>query len=294
MNRSFVSRAVKSSAAASMALLQRPELLPRTPRPNAESFYQRGDVQVHPRVVPCRDTNPLLRLARRVGGHSQGGLARERWVWPPLLCHKCSARKLMTGPERGRIAVELRAKCQAGAPPQALAEETGRCYGGVRRLLASTGTHRTVWSMRDPEQGMDRNREPRSGEAEARRAAGERRLPGPLKDVVASTVSSQCDSTQAVGRDRTSRLNGQKRDRLRRCPCSAPQNRKREGRSTPSGVCDVRAGRTQSRRCLRQPHVHAGAVRSCPRSRRPGRSRCAACACQLPAGGSVRPASAKQ
>ncbi|MFI9082211.1 helix-turn-helix domain-containing protein [Streptomyces sioyaensis] len=55
------------------------------------------------------------------------------------MSRKPPARKLMPGPERDRIAAELKAKYEAGASIRALAEETGRSYGGVHRLLADAG-----------------------------------------------------------------------------------------------------------------------------------------------------------
>jgi hypothetical protein len=45
----------------------------------------------------------------------------------------------MPGPERDRVAAELKAKYEAGASIRALAGETARSYGGVHRLLADGG-----------------------------------------------------------------------------------------------------------------------------------------------------------
>ncbi len=50
-------------------------------------------------------------------------------------------RYLMPGPERDRVAAVLKAKYERGGTSiRALAEETGRSYGGVHRLLTYAGT----------------------------------------------------------------------------------------------------------------------------------------------------------
>lgn len=50
------------------------------------------------------------------------------------MSRKSPARKLMPGPERDRVAAELKAKYEAGASIRALAVETARSYGGVHSL----------------------------------------------------------------------------------------------------------------------------------------------------------------
>ncbi|MCQ4079700.1 helix-turn-helix domain-containing protein [Streptomyces sp. RB6PN25] len=49
------------------------------------------------------------------------------------------ARRLRSGPERDRVAAELKTKYAQGASIRALAEQTDRSYGGVHRLLADAG-----------------------------------------------------------------------------------------------------------------------------------------------------------
>jgi hypothetical protein len=55
------------------------------------------------------------------------------------MTRKSPARKLMPGPERDRVAVELKAGYEAGASIRALAQEAGCSYGGVHRLLMDAG-----------------------------------------------------------------------------------------------------------------------------------------------------------
>ncbi|MFD4577914.1 helix-turn-helix domain-containing protein [Streptomyces sp. NPDC058417] len=55
------------------------------------------------------------------------------------MSRKSPARRLLPGPERDKVAAELKARCDAGASIRALAEDTGRSYGGVHRLLADAG-----------------------------------------------------------------------------------------------------------------------------------------------------------
>ncbi|MET7458455.1 helix-turn-helix domain-containing protein [Streptomyces sp. NPDC005574] len=55
------------------------------------------------------------------------------------MSRKSPARKLIPGPERDRVAAELKAKYEAGASIRALAEESTRSYGGVHQLLADAG-----------------------------------------------------------------------------------------------------------------------------------------------------------
>ncbi|MEV5887345.1 helix-turn-helix domain-containing protein [Streptomyces sp. NPDC052020] len=52
---------------------------------------------------------------------------------------KTPSRKLIPGPERDTVAAELKAKYETGASIRALAEETGRSYSSVHRLLADVG-----------------------------------------------------------------------------------------------------------------------------------------------------------
>ncbi|MFF4205703.1 helix-turn-helix domain-containing protein [Streptomyces sp. NPDC001668] len=49
------------------------------------------------------------------------------------------ARRLTSGPDRDKLAADLKKKYDAGASIRALAEETGRSYGGVHRLLQDAG-----------------------------------------------------------------------------------------------------------------------------------------------------------
>ncbi|MET7489379.1 helix-turn-helix domain-containing protein [Streptomyces sp. NPDC005538] len=49
------------------------------------------------------------------------------------------ARKLLPGPERDKVAADLKTRYEAGTSIRALAEATGRSYGGVHRLLADAG-----------------------------------------------------------------------------------------------------------------------------------------------------------
>ncbi|MFD4144520.1 helix-turn-helix domain-containing protein [Streptomyces sp. NPDC058572] len=51
------------------------------------------------------------------------------------MTRKSPARRLVPGLERDRVAAELRTRYEAGASIRALAEEAGRSYGGVHRLL---------------------------------------------------------------------------------------------------------------------------------------------------------------
>lgn len=55
------------------------------------------------------------------------------------MTRKSPARRLASGPERDRVAAELKAKYEAGATIRALATETGRSYSGVHRLLTDAG-----------------------------------------------------------------------------------------------------------------------------------------------------------
>jgi hypothetical protein len=52
---------------------------------------------------------------------------------------KKQARKLLPGPERDRVAASLKAQYEAGVSIRAIAESTGRSYGGVHRLLSDAG-----------------------------------------------------------------------------------------------------------------------------------------------------------
>ncbi|MEU2835242.1 helix-turn-helix domain-containing protein [Streptomyces lavendulae] len=55
------------------------------------------------------------------------------------MTRKSPARRLVLGPERDRVAAELKARHEAGASIRALAAEADRSYGGVYRLLADAG-----------------------------------------------------------------------------------------------------------------------------------------------------------
>lgn len=55
------------------------------------------------------------------------------------MSNKTQARRLWAGPERDKLAADLKTKYEAGASIRALAEETGRSYGGVHRLLQDAG-----------------------------------------------------------------------------------------------------------------------------------------------------------
>jgi predicted transcriptional regulator len=52
---------------------------------------------------------------------------------------KSPARRLRSGPDRDKLAAELKAQYEAGASVRSLAESTGRSYGGVHRLLTDAG-----------------------------------------------------------------------------------------------------------------------------------------------------------
>ncbi|MFD4244052.1 helix-turn-helix domain-containing protein [Streptomyces sp. NPDC058525] len=53
--------------------------------------------------------------------------------------NKTPARRLTSGPERDKLASELKTKYEHGESIRALAKETGRSYGGVHRLLEDAG-----------------------------------------------------------------------------------------------------------------------------------------------------------
>ncbi|MFI8370942.1 helix-turn-helix domain-containing protein [Streptomyces sp. NPDC085466] len=52
---------------------------------------------------------------------------------------KTKVRRLAPGPDRDKVAAELKKKYDSGTSIRALAEEAGRSYGGVHRLLADAG-----------------------------------------------------------------------------------------------------------------------------------------------------------
>lgn len=56
------------------------------------------------------------------------------------MSNKTQARRLTPGPDRDKLAADLKKKYAAGASIRALAEETGRSYGGVHRLLEDAKT----------------------------------------------------------------------------------------------------------------------------------------------------------
>ncbi|MFJ2110754.1 helix-turn-helix domain-containing protein [Streptomyces sp. NPDC087850] len=55
------------------------------------------------------------------------------------MSNKTKARRLAPGPDRDKVAQELRKKYDSGTSIRALAQETGRSYGGVHRLLKDAG-----------------------------------------------------------------------------------------------------------------------------------------------------------
>ncbi|KUH39755.1 MULTISPECIES: helix-turn-helix domain-containing protein [Streptomyces] len=55
------------------------------------------------------------------------------------MTRKSPARRLPPGPDRDEVAADLKEKYDAGASIRALAEETGRSYGAVHRLLGEAG-----------------------------------------------------------------------------------------------------------------------------------------------------------
>jgi helix-turn-helix protein len=55
------------------------------------------------------------------------------------MSRKKPARKLLPGPERDKVAAELKAQYEAGTSIRAIAKATGRSYGGVHQLLAGAG-----------------------------------------------------------------------------------------------------------------------------------------------------------
>jgi predicted transcriptional regulator len=55
------------------------------------------------------------------------------------MTRKNPARRLPPGPDRDELAAGLKKKYDAGASIRALAEETGRSYGAVHRLLGEAG-----------------------------------------------------------------------------------------------------------------------------------------------------------
>ncbi|MEV5279684.1 helix-turn-helix domain-containing protein [Streptomyces sp. NPDC006692] len=56
------------------------------------------------------------------------------------MSNKTPIRRLTPGPDRDKLAQDLKKKYDSGASIRALAEETGRSYGGVHRLLEDAGT----------------------------------------------------------------------------------------------------------------------------------------------------------
>ncbi|MGW1617475.1 helix-turn-helix domain-containing protein [Streptomyces sp. NPDC002285] len=53
---------------------------------------------------------------------------------------KTPARRLPPGPERDRLAADLRARYEDGKSIRNLAKETGRCYSNIHSLLEEAGT----------------------------------------------------------------------------------------------------------------------------------------------------------
>ncbi|KUH38599.1 MULTISPECIES: helix-turn-helix domain-containing protein [Streptomyces] len=61
------------------------------------------------------------------------------------MSNKTTARRLPPGPDRDKLAEGLKTKYDSGASIRALAEETGRSYGGVHRLLEEAGATFRSW-----------------------------------------------------------------------------------------------------------------------------------------------------
>ncbi|MDJ0344187.1 helix-turn-helix domain-containing protein [Streptomyces sp. H10-C2] len=55
------------------------------------------------------------------------------------MSRKSPARRLLPGPERDEVVAGLKAQYEAGTSIRALAQSSGRSYGGVHRLLADAG-----------------------------------------------------------------------------------------------------------------------------------------------------------
>ncbi|WP_329528569.1 helix-turn-helix domain-containing protein [Streptomyces sp. NBC_01462] len=55
------------------------------------------------------------------------------------MSNKTQTHRLTTGPERDKLAKDLKKKYDSGVSIRALAEETGRSYGGVHGLLEDAG-----------------------------------------------------------------------------------------------------------------------------------------------------------
>ncbi|MFE5591217.1 helix-turn-helix domain-containing protein [Streptomyces sp. NPDC056549] len=55
------------------------------------------------------------------------------------MSNKTQVRRLAPGPDRDKVAQDLKEKYDSGTSIRALAEETGRSYGGVHRLLEDAG-----------------------------------------------------------------------------------------------------------------------------------------------------------
>ncbi|WP_306192222.1 MULTISPECIES: helix-turn-helix domain-containing protein [unclassified Streptomyces] len=56
------------------------------------------------------------------------------------MSNKTGDGRLTPGPDRDKLAQDLKKKYDSGASIRALAEETGRSYGGVHRLLEDAKT----------------------------------------------------------------------------------------------------------------------------------------------------------
>lgn len=52
---------------------------------------------------------------------------------------KKPARKLLPGPERDKVAADLKTRYDGGTSIRALGGATGRSYGGIHRLLPDAG-----------------------------------------------------------------------------------------------------------------------------------------------------------
>jgi hypothetical protein len=88
-------------------------------------------------VEPLTDLRvDLLVPGSREGDHDVpwGAMTRRNPDMPDL---KKGAR--ITGPQRDKLATDLKKKYEKGASIRALAEQTGRSYGFVHRVLSETG-----------------------------------------------------------------------------------------------------------------------------------------------------------
>ncbi|MCY0963332.1 helix-turn-helix domain-containing protein [Streptomyces sp. H27-H5] len=55
------------------------------------------------------------------------------------MSHESPVRRLLPGPDRDRVATDLKSQYEAGASIRSLAQSSGRSYGAVHRLLSDAG-----------------------------------------------------------------------------------------------------------------------------------------------------------